>query len=300
MKIKILTLINLTIALFACKPVFSQQSMIYSQYGNNITPINQAGSLLKPEGEISVLGLRKWTGIEGAPSVIWANGYAPIKHINAAAGINVRYESVGDERSTDISAFFAKAIQVGTADFLSLSVNAGFSMYKGNFGGLYGNDPVFNNSISQNTALIGAGLMLYHPDQYYIGVSMPRFMLNKLEIGERENYNYKNQYYLTGGMLFSLDEDFKLKPAAIVSYVQGTDLQAEVSAMAYVKDVFGLGLNVRSYGGAAGLAQFFFNNFGIGYGYLFNTGSETTSAQINNSSHEFSLSYRFGKAKLGL
>lgn len=275
-------------------PLYAQQSPVYNLYGTNITPINQAASLIKPDGEISILGRRRWTGIEGAPEVLWVNAYEPIGSIHATAGVNARYERIGEEKATDISAFFAKAIRVGEQDFLALSVNGGISTYKGIFSGIEVNDdPVYNNNISSNTAQIGAGLMLYNPEKYYIGISTPGFALNRARAGMAD-YVFRNQYFLTGGMQFTFNDDFVLKPSAVMSYIQDQKLWAGISAMAVVKQTFGLGINTDSNGAVAGLAQVYLSNFNIGYSYQFSTGKQMSGGQVNNSSQEILLRYSFG------
>jgi len=275
-------------------PVYSQQNPIYNLYGSNITPVNQAASLLKPDGEMTILGRRRWTGIEGAPEVLWVNGYAPIKNINATAGINLRYERAGEEKAANIGAFFAKAIRVGENDYFAMSVNAGLSTYRGIFSGIDSNDdPVYNNNISSNTAQVGAGLMLYHPNKYYIGISTPGFAVNRAAAGTAD-YIFKNQYFLTGGIQLIFSDDFTLKPAAILSYLQDEKLWAGISAMAIVKQSFGLGINADSKGGVAGLAQVYLSNFNIGYSYQFSVGQQMNGGQTNNASQEILLSYSFG------
>ncbi|PPK98226.1 type IX secretion system membrane protein PorP/SprF, partial [Parapedobacter indicus] len=70
--------------------------------------------------------------------------------------------------------------------------------------------------------------------------------------------------------------------------------QAEASALVFIKEVFGIGMNVRSYGELAGMAQFNFGGFGLGYSYQFNPGSEPLDRRISNTTHEIGLRYRFG------
>jgi len=69
--------------------------------------------------------------------------------------------------------------------------------------------------------------------------------------------------------------------------------------MFFVKRVFGVGLNVRSYGSLAGMAQINIQQFSLGYSYQFGTRNEPLNRSINNSTHEIGLSYRFG-AEQGL
>ena len=64
--------------------------------------------------------------------------------------------------------------------------------------------------------------------------------------------------------------------------------------MAFIKRVFGIGLNVRTYGEVAGMAKFNFNGIGLGYSYKFNTRNEPLNRRLNNATTEVGLRYRFG------
>jgi Protein of unknown function (DUF3308). len=79
-----------------------------------------------------------------------------------------------------------------------------------------------------------------------------------------------------------------------VTYAESLRPQAEVSALVFIKRTFGVGMNVRSYGDLAAMAQFNFAAFGLGYSYQFNPGNEPLNRRINNTTHEIGLSYRFG------
>ncbi|SFJ96879.1 type IX secretion system membrane protein PorP/SprF, partial [Parapedobacter indicus] len=98
------------------------------------------------------------------------------------------------------------------------------------------------------------------------------------------------------GALFSMGTDFHLRPSVLVTYAENLRPQAEASALVFIKEVFGIGMNVRSYGELAGMAQFNFGGFGLGYSYQFNPGSEPLDRRINNTTHEIGLRYRFGGA----
>src|SRR5690606_29630211 len=108
-------------------------------------------------------------------------------------------------------------------------------------------------------------------------------------------YQFTNSYHLTAGALFYLGTDFQFRPSLLVTYSESLRPQAEASAMFFVKEVFGVGANVRTYGEVAGMAQFNFSGFGLGYSYQFNPGSKTLDRRISNNTHEIGLSYRFGR-----
>src|SRR5690606_7965815 len=142
----------------------------------------------------------------------------------------------------------------------------------------------------------GLRVMLYRPERYYVGLSLPRLMLGNLGVGGESRYDFRNLYHLTAGALFHLGPDFQFRPSVLVTYAESLRPQAEASVLFFVKRVFGLGLNVRSYGELAGMAQFNFVGIGLGYSYQFNPGSEPLNRRISNTTHEIGLSYRFDRA----
>src|SRR5690606_13740766 len=115
-------------------------------------------------------------------------------------------------------------------------------------------------------------------------------------VSSDSRYNFRNVYHLTAGALFPMGPDFYLRPSVLVTYAENLRPQAEASALVFIKEVFGIGANVRSYGEIAGMAQFNFGRFGLGYSYQFNPGSEPLNRRISNTTHEIGLSYRFDRA----
>jgi len=274
----------------------AQQPLTYTQHGQVKAALNPAASLMAPDGEVSVIGRRQWVGIDGAPTVFWGSGHFGMQHIGATGGINIRHESLAVEKLTEVSAFFAKGVRISEKEYLGLSLNAGVSYMAGNYSGLDPLDPTVREDIRERDALVGFGIMLYRPEKYYVGLSLPRLMLGNLGLTGDSRYNFRNVYHLTAGALFDLGTDFQFRPSILVTYSESLRPQAEASAMFFVKRVFGVGLNARSYGDLAGMAQFNFSGFGIGYSYQFNPKNEPLSRSINNSTHEIGLSYRFGNA----
>lgn len=293
-------LIITTVLLAVVGSLHAQQTMTYNQYGSMITPLNTAGSLLDSAGSVGLLGRRQWVGIEGAPQAFWMSGHIPVKGFAANAGLNARHESLAVEQSSEVSAFVAKSVRLSSNDYLSVSLSAGFSYYRGNFSSMDPNDPAFGrNDIRETDALAGFGLMLYRRKKYYIGVSLPRLSLSDLGSGgTNRQYRFYNQYHIMAGYQLPLASDFELRPAVLVTYSRNEKTRADVSAMVFAKQLFGLGVNVRTYGHVAGMAQVNVKQLGIGYSYQFHPNRQPLTRQINNAAHEIGLSYRFGNADL--
>ena len=247
-----------------------------------------------------MIGRRQWSGMEGAPTVFWGSGHMGFKDFGATAGVSIRHESLAVEKLSEASAFFAKSVRISQTEWVGMSLNAGIAYLDGRFSQLDPQDPAFREDVMETDALVGFGIMLYRPDRYYVGLSLPRLMLGNLGVGGDSRYNFRNIYHLTAGALFALGTDFHVRPSVLVTYSESLRPQAEVSALFFIKQVFGVGANVRSYGEIAGMAQFNFSGFGLGYSYQFNPGNEALNRRISNTSHEIGLSYRFGSSKPGL
>lgn len=293
MKRTILPILTAILAVVSAA-AYAQQPLTPTQHAQMRTMLNPAASLMHQGGEIATVGRRQWVGLDGAPSVLWGSGYMGFQSFGATAGINIRHESMGSEKITEASAFFAKEVRISEFEYLGLSLNAGISHLAGNFSQLDPNDPAFREDIIETDALVGFGLMLYRPERYFVGLSLPRLMLGNLGVGSESRYDFRNQYHLTAGALFRLGGEFHLRPALLVTYAENLRPQAELSAMVFATRMFGLGVNVRSYGDIAGMLQLNFGGLGLGYGYQFNPKNEPMNQRIENTTHEIGLSYRFG------
>lgn len=275
----------------------AQQPLTHTQYGQLRTAINPAASLMEQRGAVSVIGRRQWLGLDGAPTVFWGSGHLGFESIGATTGLNIRHERLAVEKLTEASAFFAKSVRISQTEYLGLSLNAGVSYMDGRFSQLDPMDPAFREDVKETDALIGFGVMLYRPEKYYVGLSLPRLMLGTLGVAGDNRYNFRNVYHLTAGALFNMGTDFQFRPSLLATYSESLRPQVEATAMFFVKHVFGVGLNVRSYGTLAGMAQFNFGGFGLGYSYQFGTRNEALNRGISNNTHDIGLQYRFGDVR---
>src|SRR5690606_21968357 len=208
-----------TVVLATVTSLHAQQPLTHTQYGQLRTVINPAASLMRMGGEVAVIGRRQWVGIDGAPTVFWGSGHIGLQKIGATTGISIRHESMAVEKLTEASAFFAKSVRISETEYLGLSLNAGFSYMDGRFSQLAPMDPAFREDVRETDALVGFGVMLYRPERYYVGLSLPRLMLGNLGVGGGESrYNFRNLYHLTAGALFNMGPDFQFRPSVLVTY----------------------------------------------------------------------------------
>jgi type IX secretion system PorP/SprF family membrane protein len=292
--LSILTLFVL--ALVSYNKAWAQQPFTFTQYMNNLTPVNSAYSTLDDAGNLNVVGRKQFIGINGAPSTFLFNGSMPIPGIASNAGLIVLNDKYGAENLTEINGFFAKKIQLSGGSFLSAGINAGFRNHTVHTSTLDPSDPRFANSdIDETETNVGLSAML-SGSNYYVGVSLPRLTLSSLGKSTQENNYIMNTYYLTGAYIKSLNDDFKVKPAALIAYGgSNLPLMYDVSTTLYIKNVLGLGVNYHSQDALAGIVSVFINNnILFGYSYQFSVGQYALGG-INNTTQEITLSYRFGK-----
>lgn len=281
--------------------VKAQQNTNYSQYGTSVIPVNTAGSFLYKDAQVNLIGRYQWVDLQGAPTAYRLAASMPIGKSDLRVGLNIRHENVSVEKLGEALAFVGKEVQLSGKDYLAVSVGAGVSYYHGNFSQLSSSDPLFNNDLRETEGMLSASVMYYRPNQFYAGVSVPRLTFSKIGLGSSSlNYDASTLYHFTAGAVFPLGADFDLKPATLVSYAKNLDVQADVSAMFYVKKAFGLGANIGTEGEMAALASLFIKNLNIGFGYQFATSSKPLTRTFNNNTYEFSLTYRFGKGFGGL
>lgn len=289
------TLVGILFFLSLSANVHAQTSQFSNtQYMDNLTPFNPAYSLLDKAASFNILARKQWLGIDGSPTTFMANANIPIESIGGEAGFIVMNDKFAIEQQTEVNAYFAKAIQLGPKNFLSVSLNAGIRSYVANYSSLDANDPVFANDVRSTKPNLGFGVM-YYSDWYYIGISVPELSITSLGTASiQDNNNFKNHYYFSSAFIANIDEDVAVKPATLVSYVHGVPLIADISGTVIFRNAIGLGINYRTNNEMAALFTLNVSNFHIGYSYQFGVASDNLGG-FNMPTHEITLGYRFGK-----
>ncbi|MBE8719255.1 PorP/SprF family type IX secretion system membrane protein [Sphingobacterium pedocola] len=269
----------------------AQHGVSYNQFGQLRNSFNSSLSTMDEQGSVSVLGRSQWLGVDGAPKSLWATGNIGLQRMGAAVGFDIKHAALGVVKESEFSAYFAKSVRLSENEYLSLSMGGGLLYFQGDYSSLDGTDPSFRDNIQETAGILSISTSYYSKDRYYVGVSMPRFSLNRRE--DRE-YEFGNVYYITGGALFRLDDMFHVRPSFLVSHMDEQTPRYDVSALFFMARKLGLGLGVQNQGDLSALLQLNFGNFGIGYSYQFSPGTGTLNQRISNNTHEVGLRYRVG------
>jgi type IX secretion system PorP/SprF family membrane protein len=284
----------LAFSFFSLSRVKAQQFFSYSQYMNNLTPLNPAYSVLDNNGSINALVRKQWLGIPGAPTTRIFNANLPLEPIGASMGLVAMDDQFAVEHLTEVNAYFAKSVRLTKNDYLAVSMDAGLRRYMANYSSLDPNDPQFRDNVIETKPNLGFGVMLYS-DKYYLGVSLPELTVRSLGTGSIvDNTYFRNHYNFSAAYLINVAEDIDFKPAGLLTYTRGIPVIADISGTFYMKKMVGFGLDYRTNTEMAGIMSISFDTFRFGYSYQVGTASNNIGG-INFATQELTLTYRFGK-----
>ena len=270
---------------------FSQQEAQFSQYMYNTTLINPAYAGSRDILSIFANHRAQWIGLDGAPQTSAFSIHSPIKFSNVGLGFSVINEGVGPTNDATLSGDFSYTIPTSERLKLAFGLKASLAFFSLDYSLLNILEPesTIQNVSTKGTPNIGAGFYWYS-DNMYLGLSMPIF-LSRTRYNDNQIaiYQEKLTYYLMGGYVIDLQEDWKFKPALLVKNTYGAPLQLDVSAnfQGFEKVTFGGAW--RNSGAFSGLAGFQISpTLFLGYAY----DAETTKlARYNQGTHEFFIRF---------
>ncbi|WP_299112900.1 type IX secretion system membrane protein PorP/SprF [uncultured Winogradskyella sp.] len=277
---------------------YGQQDPQYTHYMYNTLSINPAYAGQRET--LSIVGLHRtqWVGIDGAPQTQSLGIHSPLRNERLAIGLNVVSDALGPARESFIDANFSYTIPINDNNTkLSFGIKAGWHNISTDWskGQFQDEDVLFNQNISQNALILGTGLYLSSRD-WYLGFSAPNFLTTEhYDDFEESLATERLHFFFTGGYVFDLNSNVKLKPSFLVKAVSGAPYIIDLSANALLNDKLTVGLAWRWDDSIAGLAGFQISDqMYIGYGY------DLTTSGINNynsGTHEIIL--RFEIKKIG-
>jgi len=262
----------------------------------NMSVINPAYATDNP-GMLNLGGIYRsqWVGIDGAPETFSFFAHTPVSE-RIEVGLSVIHDEIGGvQKENNITADFAYVIPMNESNKLSFGVKGGLTTFDSNLTGLetnQQNDPAFQN-INEVFPVFGVGAYWFG-DNYYLGASAPNLFTSK-HLENRQGlvkYGEENvHYYLTGGYVFDLNENFKLKPAFMARGVQGSPLSVDITANVLMFNRLEAGVGYRIDDSVTGLINFAVTpQIKVGYAY-----DRTTSnlGDYNDGSHEIMLLFDF-------
>jgi type IX secretion system PorP/SprF family membrane protein len=201
----------------------AQQDPHYTQYMYNMNVINPAYAGSKENLAVGLLYRKQWVDIEDSPTTATLSAHSPVGK-NVGLGLSVINDRIGPVEETNFYGDFSYTLNLGGEHRLALGLKAGVTLHDV---GLYSdigngrvpdaNDPAFSENANNTYFNIGAGFF-YYTDKYYVALSVPNMLKSKhLDFREgAEQYEFGSEtqhYFLTGGYVFQLTDNVKMKPS---------------------------------------------------------------------------------------
>lgn len=284
-------LIHLLLTVFAIIETQAQQDPQYTQYMYNMNVVNPAYAGSKESLSITALYRNQWSGLEGNPVTYTFSAHSPVSD-KVGLGLSAINDELGPVKETNVYADFSYTLQVNSSVYLALGLKAGASFHEVGLAKLElqdPSDPFFSENINNVYPNIGAGVFLYG-EQFYFGISVPN-LLKSVHLDENgiKYGSETNHYFATGGYIFEVSENFKLKPSAMVKSAFGAPVSFDANLNALLYEKFELGASYRLDDSFSGLVGFQITpNIRVGYAYDYVT---SDLKAVGPSSHEIVLNF---------
>lgn len=265
-----------------------QQDPQYTQYMYNMNVINPAYAGSRENLSFGLLYRTQWVGIDGAPKTGTFFGHLPVGE-KVGLGLSVISDEIGPVKETNAYADFSYTLQLGGEHRLAFGIKAGATFHDRGLGDIDlidANDPFFNN-VTGVTPNVGAGAF-YYTDNYYLAFSVPNILSSvKLDANGTEYGTEVSHYFLTGGYVFQLSPNTKLKPSFLVKSAFDAPTSFDVNLNALFFEKLEVGASYRLDDSFSGLINFAITpSLRIGYAY---DAVQSDIKRYAPSSHEFML-----------
>lgn len=278
----------------------AQQEPMVSQYMFNGLFINPAYAGTHDYWTSTLSARTQWVSFDGAPRTIIGAVDGPIADKNMGLGLVMYNDQIGVSTQNTAIANYSYQLKFNNNTKLSLGVSAGVNQFSARLTDLTiwdEGDQVFQNDLrSRIIPRFGFGAY-YYGERFYGGFSIPTLLGyqkgNNFSVDVSQATFLHRHYLLTGGYVFDLNKNLKLKPSVLMKYLPGAPIQADLNLGLLLNETFWFGTSFRSGDAVALLIEYQSNNFfRIGYAYDI-TFSELR--KYSNGSHEIMIGIDFGK-----
>jgi type IX secretion system PorP/SprF family membrane protein len=287
---------------------YAQQLPVYNQYPIYGYLYNPSLSGVESYSTVYAVHRTQWINMPDSPVSSALAFDMPIANQNMGVGAVLSID-----RTHVISKFGAAASYAYHIPFsneiehkLSLGVMAGIQSQRFNASSALiediGDQALFDDDISSVTVDFSLGVN-YRNKGLDIGISVPQVMGNSFQynpsVDNPSKFKLSQHIFGTASYRFEINEDFSVKPVVMARFIPNLPLQVDINVLGSWKKLLSLGVGYRTNnaGGAGvyGLLGVNISDFGIYYSYETIANSEDRGSL--GSSHEVSVSYRFGMKK---
>lgn len=288
---KKLLAMGLFFSIAATSLVQAQQDPQYTQYMYNQNVINPAYAGTQDGLNITALYRQQWSGVNGAPETITLSGSSPLGE-RSGVGLSLIADNLGPVHETNVYGDYSYRLQVGKKTTLALGLKAGVSFFDVGFSTVDTTTPgddLFSQDVNETFLNLGAGAFLYG-DNWYAGFSVPNMLESKhLDENSLKFGNETQHYFVTGGYVFDVADNIKLKPHVLVKGAFDSPISFDLNTNVLFNEKFELGVSYRledSFSGLIGMNVT--DNIKVGYAY---DRVVSDISVVSNSSHEVFITF---------
>lgn len=296
------SILLLLIVVFSSLASKAQYDAMFTQYMFNEMFINPGYTGSKDAMAVNLSHRQQWVNFPGRPVTTSFTLHGPLANNKMGLGISVLNEKIGKLNRNLLYLNYAYRVKTGDKGHLSFGLMGGVHNQVNKLSELKATE-TGDIQISQNTPSImspnfGAGIY-YYTNKFYAGLSVPRMVddtyMFDATTGDIIKSNKLNankfHYYLTVGNVFEINDDFKVKPQAMVKMVTNAPLQYDVNVNVLIKNKVWAGVSYRSSSDISGLIGLQVTpQFLVNYSYDY---SLTKIQKYSQGSHEITLGYLF-------
>jgi len=277
-----------------------QQSPMYTQYMFNKFVYNPAVAGVDPFFQIRSNHRFQWVGLTDPPLTNALSYYGPHSRLPMGYGGFIYYDMTGPTSKAGITGAYAYNVGIMGDMRLSMGVSLGLMQYKVDGTQIMikdKNDDAIQDAVYASFVPdANLGLYLYSK-KWWAGFSTTQLINTKLKLFEQRTglSKLKTHFYLAGGYMFDINDDFKIEPSAILKGTAPAQIQFDINTRVIFRDMVWLGLSYRTQDALSLLIGYTYDNrIHIGYSYDFTT---TDLRKYSSGTHEIMIGYRFNDIK---
>ncbi len=281
--------------LFSFAGVHAQQDPMYTHYLFNTLSINPGYAGSRGVLSLSALSRMQWVGIDGAPLTQTFVAHTPFINYNMGLGFTVVNDRIGPINQTLLFVDYSYTVRVNDNSKLSFGLKGGMDLLAAKLTSVEtgdATDEAFKSDISGKILPNFGFGMFYHSDRWYIGLSTPKLLENKIEgTTQVTEISQSRHYFLICGYVLDINEHIKFKPTTMVKITSGAPVSFDLTANFLFREKLLLGAAYRrgeSFGALLELK--ITDQLRAGYAYDFMV-SDLRKASAG--SHEIMIGYDF-------
>ncbi|WP_417363640.1 PorP/SprF family type IX secretion system membrane protein [Galbibacter sp.] len=296
------TIINFLLVISVLIPEFglSQQTPLFAEYNYNPVMVNSAYTGMSEGGVMTLSNYGYINNIEGSPKRLSLSYHSPLAQRKMGLGGAISRDEIGVTSSTNAYLAYSYKLffdfksdrpnwQLYNEHVLSFGLTAGIQQYKENLLDLgIVDDPVFSENINESIPTIGIGF-LYNRRNFYIGVSAPNILGNKLASSDHIKLSNPVYGYMGYSFLTNKFDRIIIKPNLLLKYEDGAPMQIDINISTSFENKFELGAGYRSTSSLNLMAGVYLFKY-LRLIYQYNIGFKKS---LLGNSHGIVLSYAF-------